>query len=136
MILRPPRSTRTDTLFPYTTLFRSARLPLAHLCRRQARQDQPRHPPAPRPADAEQPPPDRADERPAALHARHAGALLRRRDPHGRQLLPRRPRRRAHADAVDGGPPRRLFAGEPAAALPAADHGRSEEPTSALPSLI
>src|SRR3546814_7572434 len=27
MILRPPRSTRTDTLFPYTTLFRSPRLP-------------------------------------------------------------------------------------------------------------
>src|SRR3546814_5043081 len=27
MIQRPPRSTRTDTLFPYTTLFRSA----AHL---------------------------------------------------------------------------------------------------------
>src|SRR3546814_9789899 len=26
MILRPPRSTRTDTLFPYTTLFRSAAL--------------------------------------------------------------------------------------------------------------
>src|SRR3546814_3405296 len=25
MILRPPRSTRTDTLFPYTTLFRSPR---------------------------------------------------------------------------------------------------------------
>src|SRR3546814_18659276 len=25
MILRPPRSTRTDTLFPYTTLFRSFR---------------------------------------------------------------------------------------------------------------
>src|SRR3546814_6131728 len=24
MIQRPPRSTRTDTLFPYTTLFRSA----------------------------------------------------------------------------------------------------------------
>src|SRR3546814_958374 len=23
MLLRPPRSTRTDTLFPYTTLFRS-----------------------------------------------------------------------------------------------------------------
>src|SRR3546814_17119910 len=30
MILRPPRSTRTDTLFPYTTLFRS-------LLRRQRR---------------------------------------------------------------------------------------------------
>src|SRR3546814_5701143 len=30
MIRRPPRSTRTDTLFPYTTLFRShCALPLA-----------------------------------------------------------------------------------------------------------
>src|SRR3546814_17530148 len=28
MILRPPRFTRTDTLFPYTTLFRSTRLAL------------------------------------------------------------------------------------------------------------
>src|SRR3546814_9534393 len=28
MIRRPPRSTRTDTLFPYTTLFRSAAAPL------------------------------------------------------------------------------------------------------------
>src|SRR3546814_17076731 len=43
MLLRPPRSTRTDTLFPYTTLFRSGRLgapsgklrpPLQHLIRR------------------------------------------------------------------------------------------------------
>src|SRR3546814_19014240 len=40
MILRPPRSTRTDTLFPYTTLFRSSAqsysLPLtaANLCNR------------------------------------------------------------------------------------------------------
>src|SRR3546814_7598681 len=31
MIRRPPRSTRTDTLFPYTTLFRSnAQVGLAH----------------------------------------------------------------------------------------------------------
>src|SRR3546814_6410122 len=29
MIQRPPRSTRTDTLFPYTTLFRSSRRLLA-----------------------------------------------------------------------------------------------------------
>src|SRR3546814_7616027 len=50
MIRRPPRSTRTDTLFPYTTLFRSflggavdtvdiiARVvkPVAHLLPRQA----------------------------------------------------------------------------------------------------
>src|SRR3546814_20712185 len=28
--MRPPRSTRTDTLFPYTTLFRS----LGYLCRK------------------------------------------------------------------------------------------------------
>src|SRR3546814_5734696 len=30
MIRRPPRSTRTDTLFPYTTLFRSAYFWLVH----------------------------------------------------------------------------------------------------------
>src|SRR3546814_1352838 len=29
MIRRPPRSTRTDTLFPYTTLFRSPVTPIA-----------------------------------------------------------------------------------------------------------
>src|SRR3546814_10178169 len=37
MIRRPPRSTRTDTLFPYTTLFRSRRRPgqfRAHLRQR------------------------------------------------------------------------------------------------------
>src|SRR3546814_20033639 len=28
MIRRPPRSTRTDTLFPYTTLFRSLHIPV------------------------------------------------------------------------------------------------------------
>src|SRR3546814_1129801 len=31
MIRRPPRSTRTDTLFPYTTLFRSLRQALLQL---------------------------------------------------------------------------------------------------------
>src|SRR3546814_9632039 len=30
MIRRPPRSTRTDTLFPYTTLFRSRRIIRQH----------------------------------------------------------------------------------------------------------
>src|SRR3546814_11050533 len=35
MIRRPPRSTRTDTLFPDTTLFRSVR-------RRHGREDRPR----------------------------------------------------------------------------------------------
>src|SRR3546814_2961625 len=31
MIRRPPRSTRTDTLFPYTTLFRSQQIEIAAL---------------------------------------------------------------------------------------------------------
>src|SRR3546814_16392845 len=35
MIRRPPRSTRTDTLFPYTTLFRSSLLRHAHQRRPQ-----------------------------------------------------------------------------------------------------
>src|SRR3546814_20917789 len=30
MIRRPPRSTRTDTLFPYTTLFRSVQVEVHH----------------------------------------------------------------------------------------------------------
>src|SRR3546814_4744444 len=33
LIRRPPRSTRTDTLFPYTTLFRSAIQPLQPVAR-------------------------------------------------------------------------------------------------------
>src|SRR3546814_14737965 len=33
MIRRPPRSTRTDTLFPYTTLFRSRAWGLEVLCK-------------------------------------------------------------------------------------------------------
>src|SRR3546814_1008986 len=50
MIRRPPRSTRTDTLFPYTTRFRSAglrgadrrrRLPLLHHPRPQGLAERP-----------------------------------------------------------------------------------------------
>src|SRR3546814_17903402 len=37
MIRRPPRSTRTDTLFPYTTLFRSADEKLDYLLGRLRR---------------------------------------------------------------------------------------------------
>src|SRR3546814_16228706 len=36
MIPRPPRSTRSDTLFPYTTLFRSLS-PWKHVCLRHCR---------------------------------------------------------------------------------------------------
>src|SRR3546814_7326369 len=42
MIRRPPRSTRTDTLFPYTTLFRS-RPPSFNLAIRQAQGKSTRH---------------------------------------------------------------------------------------------
>src|SRR3546814_2298547 len=37
MVRRPPRSTRTDTLFPSTTLFRSARSPLRGAARGRRR---------------------------------------------------------------------------------------------------
>src|SRR3546814_2622520 len=62
MIRRPPRSTRTDTLFPYTTLFRSPRtLRRDH----HAPRPLPRLPhPAIRSADAE--PRRAADRRPFA----------------------------------------------------------------------
>src|SRR3546814_6002225 len=39
MIRRPPRSTRTDTLFPYTTLFRSRGFVLRRRQRKQDRLD-------------------------------------------------------------------------------------------------
>src|SRR3546814_12295503 len=48
MILRPPRATRTDTLFPYTPLFRSPRRRLRR--RRRPRRPRPRRrPPSGRP---------------------------------------------------------------------------------------
>src|SRR3546814_6653515 len=43
MILRPPRSTRTDTLFPYTTLFRSSSLPSTGLAKSSNRHLDPSH---------------------------------------------------------------------------------------------
>ena len=78
------------------------------------------HPPAARPAARQRPRRDRADDGDPVLAARLAGPLLRRRDRDGRQRLPRRPRRRAHADAVDGRPQRRLLPRRLRAALRAA----------------
>src|SRR3546814_17336826 len=79
MIRRPPRSTRTDTLFPYTTLFRSVRRavplrrPLARGGRREART---------RGGDFRRPQPEivrrRRQRRPRAAGARHVGAHRRR----------------------------------------------------------
>ena len=100
-----------------------ARLSLVLLRRRAARAHQSRHPSPPRAAARERPAQDRAPELAAALDAGHAGALLRRRDRHGRQHLSRRPRRRAHADAMVAGPQRRLLARRPGAAVPAGDPG-------------
>ena len=102
---------------------RGARLHVPGVCRRSADADQRRHPPPPGAADGEQPPPHRAAAQPAVLDARHADHLLRRRDRHGRQHLPRRSQRRAHADAVDRRSQRRLLARRSGAALRAADHG-------------
>ena len=72
--------------------------------------------------------PDRAVHRAAAVAARLAGPLLRRRDRHGRQHLARRPRRRAHPDAVDAGPQRRLLHLRPGPAVPAGQHGLDLRP--------
>ena len=74
------------------------------------------------PLHAERPAQDRADERSAVRPPGHAGHLLRRRARHGRQRLPRRPRRRAHADAVESRPQRRVLDRQPPAAVPAGDH--------------
>src|SRR3546814_982505 len=61
MIRRPPRSTRTDTLFPYTTLFRSAHARAAHEAERTP--PQPDRHPLPRPfRTAKVRPPPPADE--------------------------------------------------------------------------
>src|SRR3546814_13364304 len=65
MLRRPPRSTRTDTLFPYTTLFRSAIATLRSRNRRSAGQ-------LPR---------DRLCER---IRNRIAALVLRRREAHPR----------------------------------------------------
>src|SRR3546814_15729838 len=60
MIRRPPRSTRTDTLFPYTTLFRSRNQTVTFCPCRGRHEDRVRDPPvSPLPAwplpEAEQP---------------------------------------------------------------------------------
>src|SRR3546814_10525329 len=82
MLRRPPRSTRTDTLFPYTTLFRSVPRALGHEeHRREVR-------------------PCRQPERHAVrtrclVRLQHAGQRHARPADHGRDRLPRRVRRDA-----------------------------------------
>src|SRR3546814_2586396 len=79
MIRRPPRSTRTDTLFPYTTLFRSpaperpARAPAARSA--------PRRTPAPgsrpRPGDCRRPIPTCRTSRRSEEHTSELQSLMR-----------------------------------------------------------
>src|SRR3546814_2552433 len=117
MIRRPPRSTRTDTLFPYTTLFRSRRCCLYRGVR-GARSAVPDPAQECRALYFARRPPDRL--RAAAEAARCRDDLGR---PRTHPILPRsicdRPRRVRHRRAAE-----RL------------SQGRSEEHTSELQSLM
>src|SRR3546814_9376931 len=78
MIRRPPRSTRTDTLFPYTTLFRSvvpalAPVPQAGLHTRQR-------------SDLAAAPPHRGGAGQGAAHARTPDQRCRRSEEHTSEL--------------------------------------------------
>src|SRR5215210_3271204 len=84
---------------------------------------QPRDQAAPGAAARQRPGRDRADDGDPVLAAGFARPLLRGRDRDGRQHLPRRPRRRPDADAVDRRPERRLLARRLRPALPAAADG-------------
>src|SRR3546814_7837145 len=70
MIRRPPRSTRTDTLFPYTTLFRSARRPSPLLLT-----SPPCEPLRPRPLQPGATRPARASSRRSARSEEHTSEL-------------------------------------------------------------
>src|SRR3546814_6245769 len=96
MLRRPPRSTRTDTLFPYTTLFRSqhAADPAARLCAdRERRAD-----------DADRTRSGASDLRPAQVRARRREDARRREcDPrqHGTLALDAaRPRSEEHTSEL------------------------------------
>src|SRR3546814_13454069 len=105
MIRRPPRSTRTDTLFPYTTLFRSHHPVLDHV-RDRLRAADAAHRPVRRPAlvlaPAGSPVPDRAaalgvlvGRHPALLRGRRAAVAAAGTDA---AAQPGHPRRRAAVD--------------------------------------
>src|SRR6266508_1407714 len=102
---------------------RRARLHVRRIRQGSAHARQRRHPPAAGAFAGERPQPGGAVHRVTALAARLTGAVLRRRDRHGRQHLARRPRRRAYADAVDAGPQCRLLEGDAGPAVPARQPG-------------
>ena len=102
---------------------RGARLHVRGVRQGPADEAQHRHRPPLRPPGRQRPPGVRAAPRAAVQPARQPDPLLRRRDRDGRQHLPGRPRRGAHADAVDARPQRRLQQGRLRPALPAAADG-------------
>src|SRR3546814_5948560 len=116
MIRLPPRATRTDTLFPYTTLFRSGGGELHPLVRRGGRQGLRR---------------GGADRRRRRRHAGARAAGRRRRG--GAVELP------AADGGLEDGPgagDRQLDGGEAGRAVAAHHDPRSEEHTSELQSLM
>src|SRR3546814_1988365 len=134
MIRRPPRSTRTDTLFPYTTLFRSADEAGVIFCR-SVEHRQPE-------IDMAEQPAQRIVEVDVRRHLEHraraVGPALRRRD---RQILLRREmmekgplgHARRRADLVDR---RRRIALLADGGMRRRDQLRSEEQPSELQSLM
>src|SRR3546814_15522397 len=99
MLRPPPRSTRTDTLFPYTTLFRSvravgARHHVPHVHPRERAQALPRGLPPRRPPDGD-----------AGVVDRRAVDLLPRSRPDPRRRQPLQADRPAHPQDADPPPP-------------------------------
>src|SRR3546814_2296459 len=104
MIRRPPRSTRTDTLLPYTTLFRSKRAGYRHRARRNAppscpcRFSEPSRPvPSLPPSTAQKPhtdPAGRSEEHTSELQSlmriSYAVFCLKKHNPYTRHILPQR----------------------------------------------
>src|SRR3546814_10600856 len=77
MIRRPPRSTRTDTLFPYTTLFRSSREgPPGREQPRHLRDRRPSRILGPVPPDPDLPP-DRGEDPRSEEHTSELQSLMR-----------------------------------------------------------
>src|SRR3546814_10811426 len=87
MIRRPPRSTRTDTLFPYTTLFRSHRIGEFAVEKEDGEQDEGREQDRPQPRRDAQCEADACDQfKKAGRNRETAGKTHRRSEEHTSEL--------------------------------------------------